>query len=407
MSNKDFTTGLVPNEVYKVEAFGNSFKLIDSQGTKVGTMGITTGTRKKAYQNGEAVQAFINKNGKKTYRRVDMNVYNSLVIPMNTQEGGVQFEDKSDHTAIKDFIHKGSVSLKPTELVMEELKWKYLIRSAVRAKNIMMTGPSGCGKTMASKALVNALDRPDFYFNLGATQDPRATLIGNTHFDKQKGTFFSESAFVTALKTPNAVILLDELSRAHPDAWNILMTVLDQGQRYLRLDEAEGSPIVNVAEGVTFIATANIGNEYTSTRVMDRAILDRFVTIEMDVLDDVKEFGLLKFMFPEVNEYDLKAIAEIAHHTRTQSMSENGKLTSMVSTRASVEMAGLIYDGFELNEAAEISIYPFFSQDGGVDSERTYIKQLVQKYQIDENGEPLFKEVDDDSTDKGDDIPMF
>ena len=51
MSNKEFTTGLVPNEVYKVEAFGNSFKLIDSQGTKVGTMGITTGTRKKAYQN--------------------------------------------------------------------------------------------------------------------------------------------------------------------------------------------------------------------------------------------------------------------------------------------------------------------------------------------------------------------
>ena len=103
---------------------------------------------------------------------------------------------------------------------------------------------------------------------------------------------------------------------------------------------------MNVAEGVTFIATANIGNEYTSTRVIDRAILDRFVTIEMDVLSDVKEFGLLKFMFPEVNENDLKAIAEIAHHTRTQSMSENGKLTSMISTRASVEMAGLIYDGF-------------------------------------------------------------
>ena len=238
-----------------------------------------------------------------------------------------------------------------------------------------------------------------------SSQDPRATLIGNTQFSKDKGTFFSESAFVTAIKTPNAVILLDELSRAHPDAWNILMTVLDQGQRYLRLDEAEGSPIVNVAEGVTFIATANIGNEYTSTRVIDRAILDRFVTIEMNVLDDVQELGLLKFMFPEVNENDLKAIAEISHHTRTQSMSENGKLTSMVSTRASVEMAGLIYDGFELEEAAEISIYPFFSQDGGVDSERTYIKQLVQKYQIDANGEPLFSEIDD--TKSNDEIPMF
>ncbi len=402
----EVNVGYVSTEVYKVEMFGNTFKLIDTQGVKVGTLGATTSVRKSAFNQGMAVQAYVNKNGKKSYRKVDMNVYNSLVIPMNTQDGGVQFEDKSDHTAIKDFIHKGSVSLKPTELVMEELKWKYLIRSAVRAKNIMMTGPSGCGKTMASKALVNALDRPDFYFNLGATQDPRATLIGNTHFDKQKGTFFSESAFVTAIKTPNAVILLDELSRAHPDAWNILMTVLDQGQRYLRLDEAEGSPIVNVAEGVTFIATANIGNEYTSTRVMDRAILDRFVTIEMDVLDDVKEFGLLKFMFPEVSDDDLKAIAEISHHTRTQSMSESGKLTSMLATRASVEMAGLLYDGFELMEAAEISIFPFFSQDGGVDSERTYVKQLVQKYQKDENGEPLFKEVDDTESNE-DDIPQF
>jgi MoxR-like ATPase len=335
-----------------------------------------------------------------------MDVYNSLVIPMNTDNGGVQFEDSSDHKAIKDFIHQGSVQLKPHELVMTDLKWKYLIRSAVRAKNIMMTGPAGCGKTMAAKALVNSLDRPDFYFNLGATQDPRATLIGNTMFDQKRGTYFSESSFVQAIKTPNAVILLDELSRAHPDAWNILMTVLDQGQRYLRLDEAEGSPIVNVAEGVTFIATANIGNEYTSTRVIDRAILDRFVTIEMDVLNDEQEFGLLKYMYPEVNEDDLRAIAEISHHTRTQSMSDSGKVTSMVSTRASVEMAGLVYDGFDLFESAEISIFPFFSADGGVDSERTYIKQLVQKYQKDENGEPLFNEVDQEK-DSEDDIPMF
>jgi hypothetical protein len=400
----DYKIGFVQNEVYKVETFGNSFKLIDTKGNKVGTLGVTTGTRKSAYEGGEALQAFIQKNGKKVYRKVGMDVYNALVIPMNTDNGGVQYEDNSDHQTIKDFIHNGSIGLKPTELVMTPLKWKYLIRSAVRAKNIMMTGPAGCGKTMAAKALVKALDRPDFYFNLGATQDPRATLIGNTQFSKDNGTFFAESAFVKAIKTPNAVILLDELSRAHPDAWNILMTVLDGGQRYLRLDEAEGSPIVKVANGVTFIATANIGNEYTSTRVIDRAILDRFVTIEMDVLNDEQEYGLLKFMFPDVNEEDLKAVAEIAHHTRTQSMSDAGKVTAMVSTRASVEMAGLIYDGFDLFEAAEISIFPFFSNDGGVDSERTYVKQLVQKY-VKDNGEALFGEQAEMNSE--DEIPMF
>jgi hypothetical protein len=375
--NSDFKAGFIPTEVYKVEAFGNSFKLIDTKGNKIGTMGIGTGNRKSAFEEGMALQAYLQKNGKKTYRKVSMDVYNNLVIPMNTDNGGVQFEDKGDHQAVKDFIHNSSIALKPIELVMTPLKWKYLIRSAVRAKNIMMTGPAGCGKTMAAKALVKALDRPDFYFNLGATQDPRATLIGNTQFSKDNGTFFAESAFVKAIKTPNAVILLDELSRAHPDAWNIL--------------------IVKVAEGVTFIATANIGNEYTSTRVIDRAILDRFVTIEMDVLTDEQEFGLLKFMFPEVDEYDLKAVAEIAHHTRTQSMSDAGKVTAMVSTRASVEMAGLIYDGFDLFEAAEISIFPFFSNDGGVDSERTYVKQLVQKYVKDESNEALFNEVNSET----------
>lgn len=401
MKNSEF--GFVAGEVFKVEQFGNTFKLIDTKGNKVGANGVSTITRKGAFKDGKALQAYINKGGKKTFRKVDMDIYNNLVVPMNTQNGGIQIEDNLDHQAIRDFIHQGSVSLKPRELVMTPLKWKYLIRSAVRAKNIMMTGPAGCGKTMAAKALVRALDRPDFYFNLGATQDPRATLIGNTHFDKNKGTFFSESAFVKAIKTPNAVILLDELSRAHPDAWNILMTVLDQGQRYLRLDEADGSPIVKVAEGVTFIATANIGNEYTSTRVMDRAILDRFVTIEMDVLNDEQELGLLKFMFPDVEEHNLKAIAEIAHHTRTQSLSEAGKVTSMISTRASVEMAGLIYDGFDLFEAAEISIFPFFSNDGGVDSERTYVKQLVQKYVKDDSEKELFNEQKVDE----DEIPMF
>ena len=383
--------------VFKVEKFGNSFKMINTTGKKVGTLGVGTVTRKKAYEAGKALRQVVGKGGKISYRSVPMSEYSNLVAPLKTN-AEVNVEVKKTHEDIKNFIHNKSVELKPESIVMTDLKWKYLIRSAVRAKNIMMTGPAGCGKTMAAKALVKGLNRPDYYFNLGATQDARATLIGNTHFDKTKGTFFSDSAFVRAIKTENAVILLDELSRAHPDAWNILMTVLDQGQRYLRLDEAEGSPIVKVAEGVTFIATANIGTEYTSTRVMDRAILDRFTIIEMDVLNQEQEFGLLKYMYPEVSDEDLTAVAEIAHHTREISKGETGKLTNMISTRASVEFAGLIYDGFNLFEAAEISVFPFFSTDGGVDSERTYITQLVQKYVKDEKAdEALFSEPTDDS----------
>ena len=294
-------------------------------------------------------------------------------------EKEVEASEKIDADPVLAFIHN-SPDLIPETMKISDLKWKYLMRSAVRGKNIMMTGPAGCGKTMAAQKVVEATGRPHFYFNLGATQDPRSTLIGNTHFKKEEGTSFSQSAFVKAIQTKDAVILLDELSRAHPEAWNILMTVLDYGQRYLRLDEHEDAPTIEVAEGVCFIATANIGNEYTATRAMDRALVDRFTIIEMDTLDKDQESDLLKMMHPGITIEQAGTIAEIASLTRKEVTNEAPKLTNSISTRLSVEIAGLLEDGFTLQEAAEACIYPFFDADGGVDSERTYIKQLVQKY---------------------------
>jgi hypothetical protein len=170
------------------------------------------------------------------------------------------------------------------------------------------------------------------------------------------------------------------------------MTVLDAGQRYLRLDEEDGQKTINVAEGVTFVATANIGNEYTSTRVMDKALMDRFMVVEMDVLNEDEEFGLLSYMFPHVDNELLKSVASIAHSTRVEAKSENGRFSNGVSTRTSVELAGLLFDGFGLDEASEVTIYPQYTEDGGVESERTFIKQLVQKYVSDGSEENLFNE---------------
>ena len=311
----------------------------------------------------------------RSYRK-DMALFNDL----KPKEAEVEASNKIEADPVLDFIHNKSVDLRPKTLVMPDLKWKYLVRSAMRGKNIMMTGAAGCGKTMAAKKLVEALDRPDFYFNLGATQDPRGTLIGNTHFKKDEGTMFSESLFVKAIQTKDAVILLDEISRAHPEAWNILMTVLDAGQRYLRLDEHVDAPTIKVAEGVTFVATANIGNEYTATRAMDRALVDRFIIVEMDTLNKDQESGLLKDLHPGITQEQADNVAEIASMRRKEIKSDAPRITNAISTRISVEIAGLLEDGFNLAEAAEVCIYPFFDEDGGVDSERTYMKQVVQKY---------------------------
>jgi len=364
------------------------YSAFDREGNKVPAKFLPKSLRQEAFNSNQCIG--VDTGGGLTL--VDAELFDTAnLVTEDTSTTSVSVDVPEEHSEILNFIHS-SYSLKPTGLMMKELKWKYLIRSAVRGKNIMMTGPAGCGKTMAAKSLVNSLDRPDYYFNLGATQDPRGTLIGNTHFEEGSGTYFSESLFVTAIQTPGAVILLDELSRAHPDAWNILMTVLDYGQRYLRLDEKDGQATINVADGVTFVATANIGNEYTSTRVMDKALMDRFTIVEMDVLSEDEELELLTYMFPSVDSGVLGNVAKIAALTRTESNSETARLGSGISTRTTVELSGLLFDGFSLEESAEVSIYPQYDGTGGVDSERTFVKQIVQKFCDDGSSDDLFNE---------------
>ena len=313
---------------------------------------------------------------------------------------GIEIKDMDKTPQEENIISWDSIP-KPNDFYIDDLKWKYLLRNIIRGKNIMMTGPSGCGKTDVTFKASKALDREVIYFNLGATQDPRSTLIGNTHYSKDTGTYFSESLFVSAIQKPNTVILLDELSRAHPEAWNILMTVLDPIQRYLRLDEKSDSPTIKVAEGVSFIATANIGSEYTATRIIDRALLDRFAILEMDVLSYEQEYQLLSSKCT-VNQETLLKLCDIVKDIRKEVKSDTPRISTTISTRATLEIVELLEDAFTLEQAIEILVYPLFSDEGGNDSERTYVKQVVQKYltsntnrRVYENAENKAKKLQD------------
>ena len=97
-------------------------------------------------------------------------------------------------------------------------------------------------------------------------------------------------------------------------------------------------------------------------------------------------------MFPSVDGTLISNVAKIATLTRTESNSETARITSGVSTRTTVELMGLIYDGFSLEESAEVSIYPQYDSTGGVDSERTFVKQIVQKFCDDGTSDDLFNE---------------
>jgi len=125
---------------------------------------------------------------------------------------------------------------------------------------------------------------------------------------------------------------------------------------------------------------------------MDKALMDRFTIVEMDVLSETEEYDLLTYMFPHVDDDLLGNVAKIASLTRKEANSDTARIGSGISTRTTVELAGLLFDGFSLQESAEVSIYPQYDNSGGVDSERTFVKQIVQKFCDDGSTDNLFNE---------------
>ena len=128
--------------------------------------------------------------------------------------------------------------------------------------SFLFLGPTGVGKTELCKTLARSLfDTEDSLIRLDMSEFMEkhsvARLIGAPpgYVGYEQGGFLTESV----RRKPYSVILLDEIDKAHPDVFNILLQVLDDG----RLTDGHGRTVD--FRNTVLVMTSNLGSDLIQT----------------------------------------------------------------------------------------------------------------------------------------------
>jgi ATP-dependent Clp protease ATP-binding subunit ClpA len=149
----------------------------------------------------------------------------------------------------------------------------------------LFSGPTGCGKTETARQLADKMGLPMIRFDMSEYQEKHsiAKLIGAppgyVGFEDNAGQLI-----IKLQETPNCVLLLDEIEKAHPDVTNILLQFMDNGF----VTGSNGK----VADGrnTILVMTTNLGASDNETNVIG------FGTQEREGEDDK---AIKKFFTPE------------------------------------------------------------------------------------------------------------
>ncbi len=125
--------------------------------------------------------------------------------------------------------------------------------------SFLFLGPTGVGKTELTKALANFLfDSEDHLVRIDMSEFMEkhsvARLIGAPpgYVGYEEGGYLTEAV----RRKPYSVILLDEIEKAHPDVFNVLLQVLDDG----RLTDGQGRTVD--FRNTVVIMTSNLGSQH-------------------------------------------------------------------------------------------------------------------------------------------------
>ena len=232
-------------------------------------------------------------------------------------------------TAISKAIRRGRVGLKDPKRPIG---------------SFLFLGPTGVGKTELSKALAqamfgteNAIIRVDMSEYM--EKHSVSKLIGSPpgYVGYEEGGQLSERI----RRNPYSVLLFDEIEKAHPDVFNILLQVLDDGQ----ITDAHGRKVS--FKNTVIIMTSNCGaaNIMSPKRLGFGASSDakaNYEQMKAKVMEDVKQNFKPEFLnrideiivFHPLYKEDMKAILDIMLRSVTSRVMENMELKLKVTDEA-------------------------------------------------------------------------
>jgi ATP-dependent Clp protease ATP-binding subunit ClpB len=177
--------------------------------------------------------------------------------------------------------------------------------------SFLFLGPTGVGKTELCKALAGFLfDSEDHLIRIDMSEFMEkhsvARLIGAPpgYVGYEEGGYLTEAV----RRKPYSVILLDEVEKAHPDVFNVLLQVLDDG----RMTDGQGRTVD--FKNTVVVMTSNLGSQ-----MIQQMAGDDYQVIKLAVMGEVKTYFRPEFInridevvvFHALDEKNIRAIARI------------------------------------------------------------------------------------------------
>ncbi|PDH32642.1 MAG: ATP-dependent chaperone ClpB [OM182 bacterium MED-G28] len=195
--------------------------------------------------------------------------------------------------------------------------------------SFLFLGPTGVGKTELCKALAEFLfDTKDALVRIDMSefmeQHSVARLIGAPpgYIGYEEGGYLTEAV----RRRPYSVLLLDEVEKAHPDVFNVLLQVMDDG----RLTDGHGRTVD--FRNTVIIMTSNLGSGRVQELMVHSAVDEKsYAKVKSVVLEDVVKHFSPEFVnridetvvFHSLYQDQIRDIAEIQIDLLNQRLADN------------------------------------------------------------------------------------